>query len=88
MVEKKRLFATDGVTLAGVILLSNECMKLCDMGMPDGKAYFWSIVCVVGTIGLDLLFRENEEEKLFRNCGIENIDDMVPLIIKKEVSGK
>jgi S-DNA-T family DNA segregation ATPase FtsK/SpoIIIE len=82
-----RTFTYEGTTAAGILLLSNECLKISDAAMADWKVLLAAGAFTVGGILLDKLYKENKYEKLFRMCGIENRDKQVPVIIKKQTNG-
>ena len=82
-----RTFTYEGATAAGILLLSNECLKISDAAMADWKVLLAAGAFMVGGILLDKLYKENKYEKLFRMCGIENRDKQVPVIIKKQTNG-
>ncbi len=80
---KKCQFSYTGLMIASGLYLCNEALKLCCSALPQNKIMLYSALTVCGGIFLDWKFKENEYEKLFRMCGIENKENQVPLVLKK-----
>jgi S-DNA-T family DNA segregation ATPase FtsK/SpoIIIE len=72
----------DGLSLAAMGLLANQLGPY--MGLNPGYGTGMAVLGA-GLVGLDVYLNwQNKYERLFRNCGLVNKDDKVPLLIKRE----
>lgn len=78
-------FLKMGMMLSTATYIGNEALKFGHIdNLSNTGMIFGMLASIGGGFLLDQLYKENEYEKLFRMCGLENKDKKIPLIIKKE----
>lgn len=82
-----RSYSFEGIAVAGIAVIINEAMKICNASIDDWKAYSIAGCSVIGGLLLDKMFNGNEDEKLFKMCGLENKNSQMPIVIKQDTKG-
>lgn len=75
-----------GMAVSGILIVSNEMSNYVPM-IKVNNVYPLATAILLSGIAIDILHRENEYEKLFRSCGIINLDGKIPKVIKNNKKG-
>lgn len=80
-------YLTDSILVSGATIACNQVMPMLGMALSPIAVGSICGMSLIGGYCLNKLFEESEYEKLFRNCGLVNKDNKVPLVIKEKSKG-